>query len=143
MLEVVWTRQLRLVFGTTTLAISTILVSYMAGLGIGGYLGGRLSTRVRDGVRAYGLIEIAVGLYALAVPAIFAVFPWLGRGWLEELSFWPAALVRFALALAVLMRAHDRHGHDPALPDARASCAIPPRRGAASRSSTVSTRSAR
>ena len=58
---------------------------------------------MRDGVRAYGLIEIAVGLYALAVPAIFAVFPWLGRGWLAELSFWPAALVRFALALAVLI----------------------------------------
>jgi spermidine synthase len=102
-LEVVWTRHLRLVFGTTTLAISTILVSYMAGLGIGGFLGGRRSPRVRDGVRAYGLVEIAVGLYALAVPAIFAVFPWLGRGWLEELSFWPAALVRFALALAVLI----------------------------------------
>ena len=54
MLEVVWTRHLRLVFGTTTLAISTILVAYMAGLGIGGFLGGRLSPRVRDGVRAYG-----------------------------------------------------------------------------------------
>src|SRR5215470_8964494 len=73
-LEVVWSRLLRLVFGTTTLAISTILVAYMSGLGIGGYLGGRFATRVRDGVRAYGLIEIAVGLYALLVPAIFAVF---------------------------------------------------------------------
>jgi spermidine synthase len=102
-LEVVWTRVLRLVFGTTTLAISTILVAYMSGLGLGGFLGGRFSTRVRDGVRAYGWIEIAVGTYALAVPAIFAVFPALGRTWLGELTFWPAALVRFALSLAVLI----------------------------------------
>src|SRR5262245_32731925 len=102
-LEVVWTRHLRLVFGTTTLAISTILVAYMSGLGIGGFLGGRLARRVRDGVRAYGLIELAVGVYALAVPAIFAVFPALGGSWLAQLPFWPAALVRFALALAVLI----------------------------------------
>ena len=102
-LEVAWTRHLRLVFGTTTLAISTILVAYMSGLGIGGFLGGQLSRRVRDGVRAYGLVELAVGLYALAVPAIFAVFPALGGSWLAQLPFWPAALVRFALALAVLI----------------------------------------
>src|SRR5262245_34761524 len=101
-LEVVWSRLLRLVFGTTTLAISTILVAYMSGLGIGGFLGGRLARRVRDGVRAYGWIEIAVGLYALLVPAIFAVFP-LVTGALAGLSFWPAALLRFALALAVLI----------------------------------------
>src|SRR5258706_13662522 len=41
-LEVVWTRLLRLVFGTTPLAISTILVAYMSGLGLGGVLGGWL-----------------------------------------------------------------------------------------------------
>jgi cytochrome P450 len=31
-------------------AISTILVAYMSGLGIGGFLGGRMARRVRDGV---------------------------------------------------------------------------------------------
>src|SRR5258706_16483156 len=50
-LEVVWTRLLRLVFGTTTLAISTILVAYMSGLGLGGFLGGRLVARAREGAR--------------------------------------------------------------------------------------------
>lgn len=111
-LEVVWTRLLRLVFGTTTLAISTILVAYMSGLGLGGFLGGRLANpahdgvRVRgwrDGVRAYGWIEIAVGCYALAVPAIFGIFPLLERTWLAGLSFWSAAFARFALSLAVLI----------------------------------------
>lgn len=102
-LEVVWLRLLRLVFGTTTLAISTILVAYMSGLGLGGFLGGRLVARVRDGVRAYGWIEIAVGIYALAVPLLFGLLPLLGRAWLAELSFWPAALARFGLSLALLI----------------------------------------
>lgn len=31
-LEVVWTRMLRLAFGSTTLAVATILVAYMLGL---------------------------------------------------------------------------------------------------------------
>jgi spermidine synthase len=101
-LEVVWSRVLRLVFGTTTLAISTILVAYMTGLGIGGLLGGRVALRIRNGVRAYGVIEIAVGLYALAVPFLFSFFPGLTRSLLADLRFWPSALLRFALAFAVL-----------------------------------------
>jgi len=102
-LEVVWTRQLRLVFGSTTLAASTILVAYMLGLGIGGLLGGRLSRRIRDGVRAYGWIEIAIGVYAVVVPLAFARFPELNRAWLYALDFWPAAVTRFLLALGVLL----------------------------------------
>jgi len=102
-LEVVWTRQLRLVFGSTTLAASTILVAYMLGLGIGGLVGGAIARRVRRGVQLYGWIEIAIGLYALVVPVAFAYFPELNRAWLYTLGFWPAALTRFALALAVLL----------------------------------------
>lgn len=101
-LEVVWSRLLRLVFGTTTLAISTILVAYMTGLGIGGLVGGRIARRVANGVRAYGWIELAIGLYALAVPFLFSFFPALSRAFLAELGFWPGALARFALAFTVL-----------------------------------------
>src|SRR5439155_226393 len=101
-LEIAWTRQLRLVFGSTTLAASTILVSYMLGLGCGALAGGRLARRVRDGVRAYGALEVGIGLYALAVPTILAWFPLLNRTLLYRVSFWPAALSRFALSVAVL-----------------------------------------
>ena len=34
-LESLWTRQLGLVFGSTTLAISTVLATFMGGLGLG------------------------------------------------------------------------------------------------------------
>jgi spermidine synthase len=102
-LEVVWTRELRLVFGSTTLAASTILVAYMLGLGIGGLVGGRLAGRLANGVRAYGWIEIAIGAYALAVPWLLAQLPALNRSLLAGLDFWPAALCRFAVALALLL----------------------------------------
>jgi spermidine synthase len=98
-LEVVWSRLLKLVFGSTTLAISTILVAYMLGLGLGGLLGGRLAARLRNGVRAYGWFEVAIALYAFAVPWILELFLPLSRTVLAPLSFWPAALLRFGAVL--------------------------------------------
>src|SRR5262245_26887940 len=88
MLEVVWTRELRLVFGSTPLAVSTILVAYMLGLGLGGLGGSRLAGRLGDGVRAFGFAEICIGLYALLVPAAFWLMPALNREVLHSLAFW-------------------------------------------------------
>jgi spermidine synthase len=69
--EVVWTRQLVLVFGATSLAVSSVLAAYMAGLGLGGVLGGRLAERITRPLVVYGLLEGAVAIYGLAVPLIF------------------------------------------------------------------------
>ncbi len=102
-LEVCWSRQLKLVFGSTTLSISTILVAYMLGLGLGGLLGGRWASRTANGVAAYGKIEIGIGLYALVVPFLLALYPVLNRTLLSGLPFWPAAVVRFLLSLVVLI----------------------------------------
>ncbi|MCU0230963.1 MAG: fused MFS/spermidine synthase [Acidobacteria bacterium] len=102
-MEVCWSRLLKLVFGSTTLAISTILVAYMLGLGIGGLLGGRIAHRLKNGIATYGWMEIGIAVYALAVPFLVGLFPSLNSALLSGLSFWPAALVRFVLALAVFL----------------------------------------
>ena len=102
-LEVAWTRMLRLAFGSTTLAISTVLVAYMLGLGFGGLTAGRLATRVRNGVRAYGWVELCVGVYALFAPTLLGWIPEIGATWLHGLDFGAASLVRFALALVLLI----------------------------------------
>ena len=47
-LESLWTRELRLVFGSTTLAISTVLAAFMGGLGLGSYLAGRYADRHQE-----------------------------------------------------------------------------------------------
>jgi len=70
--EVVWTRMLILVFGATTFAISTVLTAFMAGLGLGGFAAGRWVDRRSRPVLIYGVLELCIGLYALAVPALFA-----------------------------------------------------------------------
>ena len=69
--EVLWARMLGLVFGATTLAVSTVLASFMGGLALGSALAGRMATRLRRPLRTYGLIEIAIAVYALLVPWLF------------------------------------------------------------------------
>ena len=62
---------LGLVFGATTLAVSTVLAAFMGGLALGSALAGRKGAAVKRPVRAYGLLEIGIALYALAVPFLF------------------------------------------------------------------------
>ena len=71
--EVLWARMLGLVFGATTLAVSTVLAAFMGGLALGSALAGRTGASVKRPVRAYGLLEIGIALYALAVPLLFSL----------------------------------------------------------------------
>jgi spermidine synthase len=80
-LELLWTRMLTLVFGSTALAVSTVLTAYMGGLGLGSYLAGKFSDRLKDPVRAYALAEAAIGIYALLVPWLIGYYPGLNQ-WL-------------------------------------------------------------
>lgn len=66
--EVIWTRMLGLVMGNTVYAVSTTLAAYMAGLALGSYVFGRLADRMERPGRFYGVLEILVGLYCLALP---------------------------------------------------------------------------
>jgi spermidine synthase len=67
--QVLWLRQLSLVFGVTVYAASTVLAVFMAGLAIGSLLAGRVASRVRRPLAAFGVAEILIGLLALATPA--------------------------------------------------------------------------
>jgi spermidine synthase len=70
--EVVWLRQLILVFGSTQFATSTILSTFMGGLALGAFLAGRwMDGRRLRPLRVYGWLEIGIGIYALCVPYLF------------------------------------------------------------------------
>src|ERR1051325_10364712 len=71
--EVLWARMLGLVFGGTTLAVSTVLAAFMGGLALGSALAGRRGGQVKRPVRAYGWLEIGIAIYALAVPFLFSL----------------------------------------------------------------------
>jgi spermidine synthase len=102
--QVVWSRELVLVFGNTTQAVATIVTAFMAGLGFGSLVGGRLAGTTRRPLRLYGLVELAVAAMAAFLPLIFSGLAELYRGVWPTLVERPGQLagVRFALALAAV-----------------------------------------
>jgi spermidine synthase len=70
--QIVWMRRLVLVFGSATLATSTVLVVFLGGLALGAWIWGRAADRHATRVLAiYGFVETGIGLYALASPWAF------------------------------------------------------------------------
>jgi spermidine synthase len=69
--EVLWCRQLGLIFGNTAHSISTVLTAFMGGLALGSFLGGRLAHRFERPFMVYGVLEIAIGVYCAALPLLF------------------------------------------------------------------------
>src|SRR2546427_3059091 len=67
--QTVWTRELSFVFGTSELAVAAVLAAYMGGLALGSAAAARFAPRLRRPIRAYALIELAIAVSALLVPA--------------------------------------------------------------------------
>ena len=102
--EVVWARQLVLVFGNTTQAVSTILTGFFGGMAIGSAVGGRIADRVRRPLRLYGMLEVLLVGVVLLTPVTFRLLHEVYRGAFGSLEATPVllALVRFGLALLAL-----------------------------------------
>jgi predicted membrane-bound spermidine synthase len=75
--QTIWTRMLHHVFGATAVAISTVLTVFMAGLGLGAWLGGRFAKRIKHPIFAYAVAEIGVALCGLVIPYLVASDGWL------------------------------------------------------------------
>ena len=102
--EVVWARQLVLVFGNTSQAVSTILTGFFGGLAIGGLVGGRVADRVARPLRMYGLLELVLVVVVVLTPLSFRLIGEAYRGVYPALAGTPIALalVRFLLAILAL-----------------------------------------
>jgi spermidine synthase len=103
--EVLWSRQFVTVFGNSCYAISIVLCAYMAGIGLGGLLGGRLADSVTRRTLAFALVQVTVALCALAIPPMLDwmrfLVPILPA--LSPHSLLVSTLVRFALSFAILV----------------------------------------
>ncbi len=68
--QTAWLRQFSLVFGTSELAVATVLAAYMGGLALGAAIAGRYAGRITRPVLVYGILEAGIALSALAVPLL-------------------------------------------------------------------------
>jgi spermidine synthase len=103
--EIAWSRILHHVFGTTVLAVGTVLAAFMCGLAAGSYLLGRIADRTENPLRLYAFYELGVGITGVIVLFLLDALPDF-YSWLHGLlggSFTLLAIVRFIVAFTLMM----------------------------------------
>jgi spermidine synthase len=73
--ENAWTRALTLVIGSSIYSFTTMLVTFLVGLSLGGFLYARLMGDREVRVTTFGVIELLVGVTALATIPLFGELP--------------------------------------------------------------------
>ena len=104
--EVIWMRQLTLIFGSTVFATSTVLTAFMAGLALGSfYFGRKIDESDQSPLRMYALLEAGIGAFCLVWPLILSVlgalYVLIHRNVTSE--FYTLSLIRFLLTFAVIL----------------------------------------
>ncbi|MEO6222694.1 MAG: fused MFS/spermidine synthase [Vicinamibacterales bacterium] len=97
--QVLWLRLLGLTFGVTVHAAATVLASFMGGLALGSLIAGRFADRSSNPLRLFGLVEISIGLCAVASPLVLAT---LQSGFVAAAPYLPDSVVLGTLIRVVL-----------------------------------------
>jgi spermidine synthase len=110
--EIIWTRMFQIEIGTSIYAFSIMMGFYLAGIGTGSLLGGRILGRVKNPLRVFSLLQLSIALYSLIGLFIFTAFPPLSLTMDLQLShsvFMPLFIVfPITFALGVIFPAVSR-----------------------------------
>ena len=103
--QVIWTRQMVFVFGSSTFASATVLSSFMGGLALGSFVAGKYADKMRNPFIVYGILEGIIGLWALAAPFMFdAALPLYKAFYLQmHLQILPFSILRFLVVALILL----------------------------------------
>lgn len=103
--EVIWARMLHIVLGSTVYAVCAVISSFMAGLAIGSYVGGRYIDRKRDILLVYAGIEAGIAAVALLLPFALNLLDSFYISLYKDYSQSHATLtlIRFILSFALLV----------------------------------------
>ncbi len=101
--EVLWLKELSLLFGSTAYAASTTLAVFFLGLAVGSAVFGRWSPRLRSPLRAYAWIELGIATSAALYFVLLDVYLQLYGPLYDALVDRPVAFNAFRVALATLV----------------------------------------
>lgn len=69
--QVLFAKELALVFGSTSTATLTVLATFLGGMAIGSLIGGLLAHRCSRPLFVYALVEVGIAVYCVATPLLF------------------------------------------------------------------------
>jgi spermidine synthase len=98
--EVVWTRPLSLIFGSTIYAVSTMLSAFMAGLALGSFIASKYADNLKNPLYIFALLELGIGIYGLLIIGLFNILPFIYL-WLWDM--FRLGFIQFILNFSVLL----------------------------------------
>lgn len=107
LLEVIWTRVLILIFGSTVYSFAAMVSVFLLGIALGGALFGKIADRVRSPYRLLGAMQAAIAIVVLLEAATINYLPELFLRLLvvtgvEDSSL---TLIKFVISFAILFPA--------------------------------------
>jgi spermidine synthase len=102
--EVVWTRELSLVFSSTVYAVSMMLAAFMAGLSLGGVLGGRRADSPKaDPLTDLARLELGIAVFGVLSLVLIRALPAIQLVVLRQLQPPPGLFFGLQMLMAFLV----------------------------------------
>lgn len=104
-LEILWQRQMFLVFGASAPAVTAVLTAMFLGIAFGSQLSRRILSRITNRIRGFAIAELGVALFGIAVPMLlpFVNQLYVGIAHVTGEEQLLLGLIRFLLAILLLM----------------------------------------
>ena len=105
MYQIIWAKQLALIFGVTLYATSAVVTTFMAGLALGSLYFGRMVDRWKRPLVLFAILEACIGAFALVFPAILVALTRIYVVFYGSFgdNHYVMSLLRFAMAFLVLI----------------------------------------
>ncbi len=101
--QVVWQRLLTRLLGAETLATSIVLAVFLVGLSLGYFLSGWWSTRLKNTLKGYAILEAITGIWGLGFMLIYAGVSSMALDWAFEPPVWMISQGLFCTLLLLLV----------------------------------------
>jgi len=104
-LEILWQRQMFLVFGASAPAVTAVLTAMFLGIALDSRLAKTILSRTRDRLRGFAIAEVGVGLFGIAVPVVLPIANKVYVAAAHQIGEGQVLLsvIRFLLAILLLM----------------------------------------
>lgn len=102
--EIIWTRYIALIYGSSMQSFSTVLASFLAGLGIGSIIASRYADRVRNKLLWLAFVELLIGITGMLLVVAFpAMEKWFLYIYFRVDSYALFMLILFIICFAVIL----------------------------------------
>lgn len=105
--EVLWLRELSLLFGNSSQAMATTLAAFFFGIGLGGQYWGNYAKTSQQPLRLYAMLEFGVAIWALGYYQVIDLYAWIYPYLFTQFgaeSQW-FLLLKFSLSVLLLLPA--------------------------------------